>query len=77
MPNPHIWDSTKNEMEIVTLGPNTKVNYNFDFRLFISFSDIEAVAGQPVSAVFDALTRKVESVFMAIEAESRRLGYIK
>ena len=77
MPNPHVWDSAKNEMEIVTLGPGTKFNYNFHFDIFVAFGDIKLVAGQAVLPVLDNLFGKIERILTAMEAESQRLGIIK
>ena len=77
MPNPHVWDSEKNEMEIITLGPDTKFNYNFNFDIFVAFGDIKLVAGQPVLPVIDNLFGKIERILMAMAAESKRLGIVK
>src|SRR5271170_7589866 len=39
MPDPHVWDSDKNEMVILTLGPGTQFNYEFDFHIYVAFED--------------------------------------
>ncbi|MGA9566532.1 MAG: hypothetical protein WBS19_13480, partial [Candidatus Korobacteraceae bacterium] len=36
MPDPHVWNRAKNEMEIITLGPGAKYDYDFNFALFIA-----------------------------------------
>ena len=77
MPNPHIWDRTKNEMDIVTIRAGSEFNCNFDFRVFVAFNDIEIVDGKPVRNVIHAIGSAVQSVLMAMEAESRRLGFVK
>jgi len=77
MPSPHIWDRTKNEMEIVTLGPDTKFQYHFDFRLFVAFGQIKLVEGEPIVPFLDNIFGKIERILMAMEAESRRLGIVK
>jgi hypothetical protein len=77
MPEPHVWNRTENEMELVTLGADAKFNYNFHFRFSVAFNDIQVVDGQPVLGVLDELCGKVESIFLCIEAECRRLGIIK
>jgi hypothetical protein len=77
MPTPHVWNRTKNEMELITLGPKAEYHYDLSFHVFVAFNDIEIVDGKPVLRVLYALGRKVQSIFMAIEAESRRLGIIK
>jgi hypothetical protein len=40
-------------------------------------NEIKIVDGKPVSSVLHALSSKVESILMAIEAETWRLGFIK
>ncbi|HWZ31705.1 MAG TPA: hypothetical protein VNX18_10250 [Bryobacteraceae bacterium] len=77
MPNPHFWDRTKNEMELITLGPNAEFNYNFDFRLFVAFNDIKIVDGKPVLAVLYEIDSIVERILVAIEAEARRIKIFK
>jgi hypothetical protein len=76
MPDPHVWDRTKNEMELITLGPGATFNYHFDFRLFVAFSEIKVVDGEEVLRTFYELGRSVQSILTAIEAESRRIGII-
>jgi hypothetical protein len=80
MPDPHKWDSTNNEMVVIKLGPivtsNATWDYNFDFFPFIAFDEIPIVKGKPVLGVIQQLGLTVKSVFAAIEAESRRLGFI-
>jgi hypothetical protein len=77
MPEPHVWNRTKNEMELVTLGPNAKFKYNFQFSFFVAFNDIQIVDGKPILGVIDELCGKVERIVVCIEAESRRIGLIK
>ena len=81
MPDPHKWDSANNEMVVVSFGTfavaDAKWNYDFDFFPFVAFNEIPVVEGEPVLAVLYHLCLKVESILMGIEAESRRLGFIK
>jgi hypothetical protein len=77
IPTPHIWDSAKNEMTLITLGPGVKFDYEFDFRFFVAFGEIKLVAGKPVVSVLNAVGSIVQGVLVAIEAESRRLGFVK
>jgi hypothetical protein len=81
MPDPHVWDSTKNEMEVLRLGPivvpDATWDYNFDFFPFVAINEIPVVVGQPVLRLLYQLCLKVESVLVAIEAESKRLGITK
>lgn len=77
MPDPPIWDRTKNEMVVVTLGPDTKFEYNFEFHIFVIFHDIRLVDGRPITPILDNLFGKIERILLAMEAESRRLGIVK
>jgi hypothetical protein len=80
MPNPHVWDSAKDDMVVLKLGPITVPNatwdYDFDFRPFVAIHEIEVINGQPVLGVLHALCGTVESILMAIEAECRRLKIV-
>jgi hypothetical protein len=77
MPDPHVWDRTKNEMVLITFGPKTEFKYDFDFRIFVAFNEVQIVDGQPVVRVLHRLGRKVQRILVGIEAESRRLGFVK
>jgi hypothetical protein len=81
MPDPHVWDSTKNEMVVLRLGPivvtGATWDYDFDFYPLVTINEIPVVAGEPVLGVLYELCLKVESILMAIEAESKRLGFVK
>lgn len=81
MPDPHKWDSAKHEMIVIKLGPivvpDATWDYEFDFLPFIAIDEVQVVEGHPVVAVLYELCLKVESVLGAIEAECRRLGFVK
>jgi hypothetical protein len=76
MPEPHIWDREKNEMELLTLGPSAKYNCQFDFSVCVAFNGIKTVDGEPILYVLETLRTKVERILQTIEGESLRLGYI-
>lgn len=77
MPNPPIWDSAKNEMELLTLGPGAKYKASFNFTTLIAFGESKSLGGAPAVTGLNQFVSEVESVLLAIEAESRRLGFIK
>ena len=81
MPLHHKWDSTKNEMELFTLGPNTPPNerfdYNLQFTVFIATNEVEGIKGKPILGSAYAMGCKVHGIVRAIEAESKRLGIVK
>ena len=76
MPSSHVWNRDKNEMEVFTARTDAKLDYNFDFSLFIAFNDIQIVEGEPVLRVLETLFHKVERILLGIEAECRRLKII-
>jgi hypothetical protein len=77
MPDPHLWDRTKNEMVIIELGPGATYEYDIQFQFFIAFQDIEFIDGQSVTRVLHKFGGVVERVLMGIEAECRRLRIVK
>jgi hypothetical protein len=77
MPEPHVWDSTKNEMKIITLGPGAKYEAQFDFRIFVAFGKIKGIEGKPVVGTLLNMGRIIYRVMAAIEAEARRLKIFK
>jgi hypothetical protein len=72
MPDPHVWDSEKNEMVIMTVGPGTQFNYEFDFHIYVAFGDIEGMAGRDAIGKLTGMGTTVYRVLRAIEAECRR-----
>jgi hypothetical protein len=78
MPLEHKWDTAKDEMVLITLGPGSPADFKYDFQftVFIAINEVPTVQGQPILAVAHAMGCKVESILMAIEAESRRLGIV-
>jgi hypothetical protein len=77
MPDPHIWDHAKNEMELITLSPGCKLNAHFRFFITVAFTGIEVIERFPAPTVLGEIAVEVERVLAAIEAESRRLGFVK
>jgi hypothetical protein len=81
MPDPHVWDTTKDEMVVLTLGPvltpEAKCDYDFEFSPSIAVDEIEIVKGQEIIRLTAQFCLKVESILNAIEAECRRLGITK
>ncbi len=80
MPDPHIWDSSKNEMIVVRFGPlvvpDATWHYDFDFYPFVAVDEIPAVSGQEVVRLLAEFCLTVERVLIAIEAECRRLKIV-
>lgn len=81
MPDPHVWNYAKSEMEVFTLGPplfpDAKCDYDLDFSAFVAVHEIPVVEGHEIVQLLALLCNKVQSILMAIEAESKRLGIVK
>jgi hypothetical protein len=77
MPDPHVWDREKNEMEMVTLARGSKLKAHFEMRITVSINGIEHVDGAAVLDVLHAQIETVKRILDTIEFESKRLGYIK
>ena len=77
VPRPHIWDSAKNEMEIITLGPGAVYDNKFSFIFTITFGEIKIISGQPVVSALSQLAGEVERILVALEAEAIRIGLFK
>jgi hypothetical protein len=74
MPDPHRWDAERNEMKIVTLGPETDFEYEFNFDVFVAFGEVEGLRGQDVIGKIHNIGTTVYRTLRAMEAECRRLG---
>lgn len=73
-PHPPRWDSAKNEMVLVRAGIDAKFTVNYDYSFVVAFSDIEVIDGKPVVTTLNEFLNEVNSIVMAIEAETVRLG---
>jgi hypothetical protein len=73
----HVWDRSKNEMELFTEGPGLKRHGEFEFRSLIALSEVPSCDGEQAFRVLDVFSVEVERVVNAIESEARRLGYIQ
>jgi hypothetical protein len=77
MPDPHVWDRTKNEMKLIELGPSATYKYDFQFRFFMAFHDIEFIDGKSVVKVLMQFGNIVERLLLGMDAECRRLKIFK
>lgn len=73
----HVWDRSKNEMELFTIGPGAQYKAQFDFRFLVVLSEIGIAEDEQAFTVLNALAGEVQRVLGAIEAEARRLGITK
>jgi len=75
MPQPHILDRTKNEMELFTNKPGTEFKGQIILAFAITLGGINLGHEEHALAVFAAFFFEIERVVNGIEAESRRLGF--
>jgi hypothetical protein len=78
MPYPApVWDRSKNEMELFTVGPGATFNGQFNFGMHIAFGEIESLDGKTAIPILDQFVEMVESILRQVESECRALGFIK
>ena len=67
------WDPSKKELVISRTTKNREPGYDLYTAFHIAFGEIEAVQGFPAVPVIDYLTNVVQTVLVAIEAETNRI----
>lgn len=77
LPTPPVWDRAKQEMVIITLGPEANYDYHLQFILFVAFDKVGAASGKAVRGLLWQTLWHVEHIVAAIEAESKRLGIVR
>jgi hypothetical protein len=77
MPTVPVWDRRKNEMELCTIGPNSKLHGKFNFGFYVAFGEIEGLEGKNAIPILDQFVDMVERIVDLIDRESRLLGIIK
>jgi hypothetical protein len=70
------WDCAKNEMVLLRAPVEAKFDMKYDLDVFIAFGNIELIDGQPVVPTLHKFLGEVNSIVMAIEAETIRIGLI-
>lgn len=71
-----VWDSAKNEMELMTLGSPAKLKGNFKLAFQITFGEVEEFSGRNVGQTLNLFFELVETIVGMLETESKRLGII-
>jgi len=74
---PPKWDSTKNEIVLGQIRPDTDVTCNLKLAFNIGFDDPQFLSGQPAVGILNEMARIVDGVVMAIEAEAKRIGLFR
>lgn len=67
------WNPAKNEVEFLRLGPGSTIHYEVNATFDVVFEGGNALSGQPVISTLHAITREVERVVLAVEAETHRI----
>jgi hypothetical protein len=68
------WNRRKNEIVISRAPGEGTVHNDVEFFVGIAFGKVPIFVGAPALATLRYLTREVNSIVMAIEAEARRIG---
>jgi hypothetical protein len=68
------WDREKNEMLVLSTPIGTEVKYDLGFAVYVAFGEVDAVAGEPVVPILNAMVHDVERILADTEAECRRIG---
>lgn len=72
-----VWNRRKNEIILSRVQGQGTVHHDIEFSLGIAFGKVPFFGGKPVLAGLRVLTRIVERIVMATEAEARRSGVIR
>jgi|ERR1700722_3731437 len=72
-----IWDSTKNEMELMTIRSEAKLKGKFKLAFQITFGEAEEFSGRNIGEVLHLFIELVATIVDEIEAESKRLGIVR
>jgi hypothetical protein len=70
---PFKWNETRNEMHVARIGVGGKMDMDFAPRLQIVLGTGEPPLKSPAASVLSAFASKVESIVLAIEAETTRI----
>lgn len=74
-PKNPLWDYAKDEIEL--FRTNTNPEYDLRFTLEIAFDGPGLLAGKRIVPALNAFLDAVERVLLILEAEMRRLGFVK
>lgn len=72
----HEWDGSKCELTYLRLGRGSKGYANVDIPLSVSFNQPEEITTVPALQILRRFRDEANTIFMAIEAECRRLKWI-
>ena len=67
------WDAAKNEVEYLRVGRGSKVKNKVDMSFSVLFGDVEVFGGKDAVATLNAAAGEVQSILLAIEAETCRI----
>lgn len=74
IPTRHVWDRTKNEMDLFIEGPGAKRDGYFYVRFLITLSEIPGFGAEQAFLVLTVFADEVNRVLLAVETEARNLG---
>lgn len=71
------WDSAKNEIELFTIGAQSRMKGNFSTGFHVIFGEVEGIAGEDVGYVLEMFLKLVTMIIAEIESEATRLGILE
>ena len=71
---PPIWDTTKDEIVLLSTPHGTKTSYDINLGFAVAFGEIEPIKGQHVTPILSMMATKVEGIIGATEAKARSRG---
>jgi hypothetical protein len=70
------WDRRTNEIVYFIRDLRNRIKYKINLSFDIAFDEVEIISGKSALAILKNMTAIVERILLAIEAETRRLGFI-
>lgn len=70
------WDHEKNEMIFGIVGAGGHFKYDFEFSVYVTFSEVPELRGLPAIPFIHTAISEVENVVQATEIEARRVGLL-
>jgi hypothetical protein len=69
------WDPTKNEITLAITPPGVQPRITVDVAFSVAIGGIDTIGGTPARTVLANMSRIVETILLATEAECRRLAF--
>ncbi len=74
---PPVWDMANGEMILATVADDCELQYDFKVLFHVAFGDAGPMFRHPVIPTLHQFINIAEGFVLALEAETRRLGFLK